>query len=244
MTITRTLATARRVLQQLSHDKRSVALMIVVPSVLLLLFKYVFQGNELLFDRIGPQLLGIFPFIIMFLVTSITMVRERTSGTLERLLTTPLARGELIGGYALAFGAAAIVQALVTIAIALGPLGMSVAQPGLIGLFAVLDALLGTALGLLMSAFAHTEFQAVQFMPAVVLPQLLLCGLLNPREDMATVLRWISNFMPLSYATDAFTRAGVGAAVTGLLWRDLIVLLGCLVLSIALAALTLRRRTA
>ncbi|MDQ1729857.1 MAG: type transport system permease protein [Pseudonocardiales bacterium] len=244
MTRRRTLATARRVLQQLSHDRRSLALMIVVPSVLLILFKYVYSGNVLVFDRIAPQLLGIFPFIIMFLVTSVTMVRERTSGTLERLLTTPLQRGELILGYALAFGVAALVQSIVTSAIALGPLQLSVRSIWIIGLFAVLDALLGTALGLLMSAFAKTEFQAVQFMPAVVLPQLLLCGLLNPRDQMASVLRWISNVLPLSYATDAFNRAAGQVGLNGRMWLDLMVLTASLAAAVCLAALTLRRRTA
>jgi ABC-2 type transport system permease protein len=242
--MSRTVATARRVLQQLGHDRRSVALMIIVPSVLLTLFKYVYAGNTAVFDRIGPQMLGIFPFTIMFLVTSVTMVRERTSGTLERLLTTPLRRGELIGGYALAFGTAALVQALVTSAIAVGPLNLQVRSVWVVVLFAVVDAVLGTGLGLLMSAFATTEFQAVQFMPAIVLPQLLLCGLLNPRRDMARLLNWLSDVMPLSYATDAFTAARTHSGLTGGMWRDLAVLLGCVVAAIFLATLTLRRRSA
>jgi len=238
------MATARRVLQQLGHDRRSVAMMIVVPSVLLILFKYVYDDNAGVFNRIGPQMLGIFPFIIMFLVTSVTMVRERTSGTLERLLTTPLLRGELIGGYALAFGSAALVQAAVTSAIAVGPLNLQVRSVWVVLLFAVLDALLGTALGLLMSAFATTEFQAVQFMPAIVLPQLLLCGLLNPRDNMAQLLTWLSDFMPLSYATDAFTNTRTHTGLSGEMWRDLVVLVGCLLAAVSLATLTLRRRTA
>ena len=114
MSLTRTLATSKRVLEQLSHDRRSIALLVLMPSVLLLLFKYVYDDSPMVFDRIGPQMLGLFPFIIMFLITSITMVRERTSGTLERLLTTPLRRGELILGYALAFAMAALVQSLVS----------------------------------------------------------------------------------------------------------------------------------
>jgi ABC-2 type transport system permease protein len=239
----RTIATAKRVLQQLQHDRRSVAMMVVLPSVLLALFKYVYAGNTVLFNRIGPQMLGVFPFIIMFLVTSVTMVRERTTGTLERLLTTPLQRGELIGGYAIAFGLAALAQSAVTSAVALGPLHMQVQSIWVVVVFAVLDALLGTALGLLMSAFSRTEFQAVQFMPAIVLPQLLLCGLLNPRENMAELLRWISNVMPLSYATDAFTAARTEVGLNGAMWRDAVVLLSCFVASVGLASLTLRRRT-
>jgi ABC-2 type transport system permease protein len=240
----RTLATARRVLQQLGHDRRSLAMLLVVPIVLLILLKYVYSDDPFLFDRLGPQLLGLFPFIVMFLITSITMVRERTSGTLERLLTTPLQRAELVFGYGLAFGLAALLQACVTAAITLGPLGLNVHHAAIIGLFAIFDALLGTGLGLLMSAFATTEFQAVQFMPAVVLPQLLLCGLLNPRSNMATVLHWLSDVLPLSYATDGITKAGQAATLPGSVYWDGLVLLGCLIAAIALAAGTLRRRTA
>lgn len=241
--MTRTLATARRVLQQLSHDRRSIALIIVMPSLLLLLFKYVYDGNPAIFNRIGPQMLGLFPFIIMFLITSVTMVRERTSGTLERLLTTPLKRGELILGYGLAFGFAGLVQALVSSAVAIWILNLDVMTPWVVVLFAVVDAVLGTALGLLMSAFAVTEFQAVQFMPLVVIPQILLCGLLAPRDSMAPVLRWLSNVMPLSYATDAFTAARTTSGLDAEMWLDLGVLVGCFAVAIALASLTLRRRT-
>jgi ABC-2 type transport system permease protein len=239
----RTLATARRVLQQLGHDRRSLAMLLVVPTALLVLLKYVYSNDPILFDRLGPQLLGLFPFIVMFLITSITMVRERTSGTLERLLTTPLGRAELVFGYGLAFGLAALIQACITAAITLGPLGLNVHHAAFIGLFAILDALLGTGLGLLMSAFASTEFQAVQFMPAVVLPQLLLCGLLNPRPNMAAPLRWLSDVLPLSYVTDAITLLGGRAAVSGQVYRDGLVLLGCLLAAVLLAAGTLRRRT-
>jgi ABC-2 type transport system permease protein len=239
----RSMATAQRVLRQMRHDPRSIALMLVVPSLLLLLFKYVYYGNSVIFDRVGPQMLGIFPFVVMFLITSVTMVRERRSGTLERLLTTPLQRGELILGYALAFGLAAFVQAAITTSFALGMLGMKVHSVWVIFVFAIIDALLGNALGLLMSAFASTEFQAVQFMPAIVLPQFLLCGLLNPRENMVDILRWLSNVMPLSYAADAFTNATKVSGFNAHMGRDLVVLLGCLIASIAGASLTLRRRT-
>jgi ABC-2 type transport system permease protein len=241
--MTRTIATARRVLQQLSHDPRSVGMIVVLPSLLLLLFKYVYDSNPVVFDRVGPQMLGIFPFVIMFLVTSVTMVRERTSGTLERLLTTPLRRGELILGYGLALGAAALLQSLVTSVVAIWLLDLDVNTPWAVVLFAVTDAVLGTALGLLMSAFAATEFQAVQFMPLVVIPQLLLCGLLAPRDSMPDVLRWLSDVLPLSYAADAFTELGSTSDFTSELTQDLVVLVGCCALALAGASLTLRRRT-
>lgn len=239
----RTLATARRVLQQLSHDHRSVALIVLVPSLLLTLFRYMFDANPMVFDRVGPQMLGLFPFIVMFLVTSITMVRERTSGTLERLLTTPLARGELIGGYALAFGLAAFVQAAVSAAVAIWLLDLNIDQPWTLLLFAVVDAVLGTSLGLLTSAFAVTEFQAVQFMPLVVVPQILLCGLIVPRAVLPDMLRWISDVLPLSYGTDAFTAIASSASFTSEMGKDLGILLGFIAVAVVLASGTLRRRT-
>ncbi|WP_456696096.1 ABC transporter permease [Aeromicrobium sp. P5_D10] len=240
----RTLATSYRVLQQLKHDRRSVALVILMPSMLLVVFRYVFDGQPGVFDKVGPQMLGLFPFIVMFLVTSVTMVRERTSGTLERLLTTPLRRGELIAGYALAFGAAALVQAVVGAAVAIWLLGLDAGSLWAIILLAIADGVLGTALGLLMSAFARTEFQAVQFMPLVVVPQILLCGLLAPRDTMPDVLRWISDVLPLSYAADAFNTLARSDGFASSVATDFAVVVGSCAIALGLAALTLRRRTA
>ncbi|YAL83506.1 ABC transporter permease [Dermacoccaceae bacterium W4C1] len=239
----RAVATARRVATQILHDRRSLAILVVLPSALMWLFTGVFADSPATFDRVGPQMLGIFPFVVMFLLTSVTMVRERTSGTLERLMTTPLGKGELIAGYALAFGAAALIQAGVTSAVSLWLLGLDVGSPALVVLFAVVDALLGTALGLAMSALARTEFQAVQFMPLVVIPQLLLCGLLAPREQMSEVLSAVSEVLPMSFAADAFSRLTTATTLEGELSLDLLVLVGFTGAALGLGALTLRRRT-
>ena len=239
-----TLATARRVLAQLRGDHRTVALMLVVPLVLLTLLRYVYDSSPAVFDRVGGPLLALFPFITMFLVTSVAMLRERSSGTLERLLAMPLAKADLLGGYALAFGAVAVVQTVLASALALGPLGLDVAgATWLVVLLAVLDALLGTALGLLLSAFARTEFQAVQFLPAVVLPQLLLCGLLAPRDTMVAPLRWLSDVLPLTYAVDGMQQVAASPEVTGQLVRDLVVVVAFVVAALALGAATLPRRS-
>lgn len=240
--MTGTLATAQRVLRQLSHDPRSLVMIVAIPPLLMLLFKYIYNGQPEIFNRAGPQLLGLFPFIIMFVLTSVTMVRERTSGTLERLLTTPLRRSELISGYTVSFGLAALVQALVTAAIAIWVLNLDVDSPAGIILVAVLGAILGTTLGLLMSAFANTEFQAVQFMPLVVVPQFLLCGILVPRSDMPDVLHAISVVLPLSYVTDAFVSLAGGAADTSM-GVSVPVIIGCCVAAVLLASMTLRRQT-
>ena len=239
-----TLATTRRVLQQLRADHRTVAMLLVVPVLLLTLLRYVFDDSPVAFDRIGGPLLALFPFTTMFLVTSVAMLRERTSGTLERLLSMPVGKGDLLTGYALAFGLVAVVQTALASAVALGPLGLDVAgSPALLVLLAVLDALLGTALGLLLSAFARSEFQAVQFLPAVVLPQVLLCGLFAPREAMAEPLQWLSDAFPLTYAVDGMQRVSASADIGSALVTDVGVVTGCVVLFIALGAATLPRRS-
>jgi ABC-2 type transport system permease protein len=239
-----TLATAGRVLRQLRHDHRTLALIILVPALLVTLMKYVFYGQEETFDRIGAPLVGIFPFISMFLVTSIAMLRERTSGTLERLMSMPLAKLDILLGYGLAFTLVALVQATLTSVVAFGFLGLDTAGPvWLIVLLAAGNALLGMSLGLFLSAFAQTEFQAVQFMPAFVLPQILLAGLLVPREKMADLLEWISNAMPLTYAYEALALAAADD-LGGELGVDALVVAGCIVLALILGATTLRRRTA
>jgi ABC-2 type transport system permease protein len=238
-----TWATTLRVLAQLRRDHRTVALMLVVPSLLLALFKYVFDGQEATFDRVGGPLVGLFPFIIMFLITSITMLRERTTGTLERLMTLPLAKLDLLAGYGLAFALVAAVQSALTAAVAFGLLGLDVGGAvWLVVALAVCNALLGVALGLLASAFAQTEFQAVQFMPAFVLPQILLCGLLVPRERMASALEGISAVLPLTWAYDGLATAVAGGD-DGRVARDAAIVVAVTVLALALGAATLRRRT-
>ncbi|MGL5909220.1 MAG: ABC transporter permease [Phycicoccus sp.] len=237
-----TLATAARVLRQLRHDPRTIALMLVVPCVLVTLLWWVYLDRGAQFDGIAAPLVGIFPLLVMFLVTSVATLRERTSGTLERLFTMPMGKADLIVGYAIAFGAMAIIQAGLVSGLVIGPLQLAVAGPAwLLVVVAVLDALLGVALGLAVSAFAESEFQAVQFMPAVVLPQFLLCGLLVPRQEMPDVLEAVSDALPLSYAVDAMREVvAVPAPTVG---TELAIVGGFVMVALALGATTLRRRT-
>ncbi|MFC9942851.1 ABC transporter permease [Streptomyces pratensis] len=240
----RTLATAGRVLRQLRHDPRTIALLLIVPVLMITLLRYVFDADAGTFDAIGASLLGIFPLITMFLVTSIATLRERTSGTLERLLAMPLGKGDLIAGYALAFGAVAVAQSVLATAMSVWVLGLDVVgSPWLLLLVALLDALLGTALGLFVSAFAASEFQAVQFMPAVIFPQLLLCGLFTPRDRMHPVLETVSDVLPMSYAVDGMNQVLTHTDITAAFYRDILVVAGCALLVLCLGAATLRRRT-
>ena len=239
-----TFATAGRILRQLRHDRRTIALILVVPTVLLTLLRYLYDTSPMLFDRIGLIMLGVFPLVIMFLLTSVAMLRERTTGTLERLLTTPIGKVDILLGYGIAFAVAAAVQAATVSALAYLLLGLDTLGPAwLVGVIAVGNSVLGMALGLLVSAFANSEFQAVQFMPAVVLPQVLLCGLLQPRDQMAGWLQAISDVLPMSYAVQALTELGSHTEPTGVMWRDLSVIVGCVIVALLLGAATLRRRT-
>ncbi len=239
-----TWATARRVLWQIRRDPRTIALLLVVPVVLLVLIKYLFDGREAVFQEIGAPMCGLFPFIVMFLVTSIAMLRERTTGTLERLMALPLARLDLLAGYAIAFGLLAAVQAVIVCVVGFAVLGLDAAHGAwLVGVLAVANAVLGMALGLLVSAFARTEFQAVQFMPAFIFPQLLVCGLFVARDEMAPFLYWISWVLPLTYAYDALARATAPAALGAAFAADIAVIVGSTLAALALGALTLRRRT-
>jgi ABC-2 type transport system permease protein len=240
-----TLAVARRVLLQLRRDHRSVALLLLVPCVLLVLLWWMFNGDSATFNTLGPPLLAMFPFIVMFLVTSVTTLRERSSGTLERLLSMPMAKLDLLLGYALAFGVAALVQALLAVGLTVGILGLDVAGPlWALAVIAVADAVLGTTLGLFVSAFAETEFQAVQFMPAIVFPQILLCGLFVPRAALPDVLHGVSDVLPLSYAVDSMQSLQGSVGLSADFWRDLVVIAAFVAAAVALGAATLRRRTA
>ena len=239
----RTLAVAARVLAQLRRDPRTIALIVGVPMLLETLLKEIFADRPIVFQHVGAPLLGLFPFVTMFLVTSITMLRERTTGTLERLMASPLRKLDLLAGYGLAFAAVAVLQAGAVSALAFGALGLEVSGPKeIVTILAVANAVLGTALGLFVSAFAQTEFQAVQFMPAMVFPQMLLCGLLVDRGSMATWLRWISDALPLTYAYDALAHTATDT-FDGRFSADVAVVTGCILLALGLGAATLRRRT-
>ena len=245
MSLRITGAVALRVLSQLRRDPRTIALIVGVPCVLMVLLQQLFGRRSPVFQSVGTPMLGLFPFITMFLVTSVTMLRERTSGTLERLMTMPLHKIDILAGYGTAFALVAVVQATVVSLLALGLLGLDVAGPSwLVVVLAVANAVLGSTLGLFVSAFAETEFQAVQFMPAVVLPQILLCGLFVARDQMSTWLRAISYALPLTYAYDALARTAADEINDIWFAVDCLVVIGSIALAIALGAATLRRRTA
>lgn len=243
MTLVRTFSTAGRVLTQIRHDERTIGLLLVVPSLLIGLVAWIFVDTDV-FQTIGPAMIALFPFIVMFLVTSIATLRERRSGTLERLFSMPLGKGDFILGYALAFGFLAIFQTAIAVSFAVFVCGLEI-EGSIWLLFAVTvaDALLGTALGLLASAFARTEFQVVQFMPLLVFPQVLLCGIFIPRDQLPEVLEAISDWLPLSYAIDALSAVANDSEDAAWIWARILAIAAWIVGSIVVGSVTLRRRT-
>ena len=239
-----TLAIAARVARQLRHDPRTLALVTFVPSVLAWLVHQIFDGEEPISSQVEMTLLAMFPLLLMFLLTAVATVRERSGGTLERLMAAPIHKIDVIGGYALAYGALAIVQTSLLTAVCYWGLDMQL-RGGIVWMLLVslATALLGIALGLLASAVSRSEFQAVQFMPIVVLPQVLLCGLFGPREEMAGWLEGLSNVLPLTWAVEALKEVADYSDLTGHYWTSLAIVAAFAIGSLGLASLTLRRRT-
>jgi ABC transporter DrrB family efflux protein len=235
-------ATAVRVVKQLRGDRRTLALMIVMPSVLIGLFAWMFSGGPT-FQRVGPVGLALFPFLLMFLVTSITTLRERQSGTLERLMTTPMTKSGIILGYAVAFGFCALAQSLIAVGVAVWLCDLDLEGPlWQLLLFAVLNALLGTALGLFLSAFARTEFQAIQFFPVFLVPQIILGGVFMPIEDMPRALEILARVFPFTYSIEGVQNICLGLSGWDI-WRPCLVVAGFTVAFVLLGSLTLPRRT-
>ena len=242
----RVLAVAGRVLHHIRRDHRSLAMVVVVPWLLLWVLQITFQNVPGVFNRIGPMLLGTFPFVMIFLVTSITMLRERNQGTLDRMLVSPIGRADIMVGYAAAFAVVAALQCAITMTFARLLLDMPV-QGSTVAAFAIvlLIALYGNALGLTLSAFARSEFQAVQFMPLFLLPQIFLSGLLVPAERMPRAMELLARVNPLTYVFGLLSSVmNEGAGFWDVANRtDIAVAVLVPIVVLALGATTMRRQS-
>ena len=237
-------AITSRVLHQLRRDHRTLGMLMVLPMLLMTLLWWMFEDVGPVFDRFAPALLAMFPFIIMFLVTSVTTLRERSSGTLERLLAMPTGKIDFLGGYAVAFGLIAALQSVLAVGLAVFVLDLDLVGPlWMVTVVAVIDAVLGSALGLFVSAFARTEFQAVQFMPLVIGPQIFLCGLLAPRAGMPEVLQRLSDVLPMTYAVKGLQAIGSQGDPTGDVLRNVGVLAVFALGALVVAAFSMPRQT-
>ncbi|RTE48300.1 ABC transporter permease [Actinobaculum sp. 352] len=239
-----TFSTANRVLHQIRHDLRTLAIVAVVPLVLVWLLYELFDGEEPLVSRIELTMLAVLPLTLMFLLTAVATVHERSSGTLERLMASPIRRGDIVLGYAAAFGLLAVVQSTLMTGFCYWVLDMQlVGGLAFVLLLSLVTAMVGIALGLFASAVSRSEFQAVQLMPVFVIPQILLCGLFGSRDDMAGWLRALSNFMPASWSVEALDVVASSETLTGHYWTSLGVVAAFAAIALLLATMTLKRRT-
>jgi ABC-2 type transport system permease protein len=208
----------------------------------------LYGGGELdTLDLFGGPFIGLLVFFLVYIVTSVSFLRERSLGTLERLMASPLRRTEIVVGYMLGFLLVALVQAAEVLVFGLLVLNLYNAGPvWLIFLVEVLLALGAVNLGNFLSTFARTEFQAVQIIPLVIVPQILLSGLLVPVSSEPGWMQWISNVLPLTYAVHALQDVMLrGASVaSSSVQLDLVVLGAFCVLAVLAAAATLRREVA
>ncbi len=210
---------------------------------------HLFYGDASLdsLDLLGGPFIGLLVFLLVYVVTSVSFLRERSAGTLERLMASPLRRTEIVVGYMIGFTIVALVQAAEVLGF--GLLVLKLYNAGSVLLIFGLEVLLAigaVSLGIFLSTFARTEFEAVQFIPLVVVPQVLLSGLLVPVSAEPGWLQVISNVLPLTYAVDALREVMLrGAGLdSGLVLRDVAVLAGFCVLVIVAASATLRREVA
>lgn len=214
------------------------------------------------FDALSPFFIGFFVYFLVFILTGISFLRERIGGTLERLLATPVTKGEIVLGYTIGFGIFATLQVIVLMAVmlmkvdvpAIGPLGAfvlglavpSVGSPLLAFLIAMLLAIGAVSLGIFISTFARTEFQILQFIPIVIVPQGLLSGIFWRIETLPALLQPVARVLPLTYAADGLREVmiqGRGLSAPGV-QLDLGVLVGIAALFVVLAAATIRREVA
>ena len=198
-------------------------------------------------DTLGAAFIGLILFFLVFVITSVAFLRERSQGTLERLMASPLRRPEIVVGYMAGFGILALVQGVIVLLFTL--LVIKVHNEGNVGLIFMLEALMAIGavnLGIFLSMFARSEFQAVQFIPLVIVPQVVLSGVLVPVEAEPGFLQWVSHVLPLTYAVEGLRDVllrGRGLD-SGTLQLDIAVLFGFAAVMVAAAALTLRRRVA
>ncbi|GEK35054.1 ABC transporter permease [Kurthia sibirica] len=203
---------------------------------------YVYgDKNTKVFDIFSPMLIGFFVFFFVFLIAGMALLKERTTGTLERLLATPIKRGEIILGYIIGFGFFALIQTIIIVLYAVYVLKIeSVGSIGYVFLICIIVALVALSLGTFLSSFAATEFQMVQFIPLVIVPQVFFSGIF-PLDNMAEWLQGLGRIMPMYYVADALNGVMYKGFGFSDIWLDLLILLGFSAIFLLLNMLGLKK---
>jgi len=232
---------ASRVIRQLTRDRRTMGLIFIVPLVVMTLIGLSFPETSVL-DYIAPALLATLALFFGFLLTGISFLRERSQGTLERLMASPISRLDLVVGYLCGFFLFALVQTLIILLFTIYVLKVSHhGDLWQIFVFQVIVIIGAVNLGIFISTFAKNEFQMVQFIPLIILPQVFLSGVLWPVEQMPDYLQWISVVLPLTYAVEGLRDIMLSGQNMIDVSVELAVLVGFALLISVLAAITLRR---
>lgn len=229
---------ARRLLIGLKGDRRTLALIVVVPVFITFLFGEVFEDPEFA----APALLGVFVFLLTYVLTAVGFLRERTAGTLERLLVSPISKNGLVVGYVIGFGYLAVIQSLALLVSGVVFLEVTFDHGlGLFFLIELLGAFTALGIGIVFSLFAENEFQVMQFMPAVISPQVIIGGAFVPVEELPAYLEFAAHFMPITYLIEGMEYVIFDTGTAEDFWVAIVSLTVFTVLSIGLSTLVIRR---
>lgn len=242
MQIGRAMAIADRIVRQFMRDRRTLAMLLLVPLLVMTLVGFSFPQGGGVLDFVAPALLAAMALFFVFILTGVSFLRERSQGTLERLMVSPVSRVEIIVGYLLGFILFAAAQAVIILLYTV--LVLQVHYEGAlwqIFVFQLIITVVALNLGLFVSTYARNELQVIQFIPLVLVPQFFLSGLLYPVEQMNIVLQYISRVMPLTYAVEGLRRIMLDGMNLADVWKDLVVLISWAVVMTVLGAMTLRR---
>jgi ABC-2 type transport system permease protein len=238
-----TFSIAQRIITQLVRDRRTIALVVIVPLVIASLVGLAVPDKSLL-DYTAPAIIATLILFFGFILTGISFLRERTQGTLERLMAAPVTRLDIVGGYLLGFLSFALLQTLIIFFYMVYVIKIN--YHGELWQILVFQAFIGigaVCLGTFFSVFARSEFQMMQFIPMIIVPQIVLCGLLWDVSQMPSYLQWLAKILPLTYGVEgirAMMLEGKGLLDIG---KDVGVLAAYAVGLLILTSLTLRRGT-
>jgi len=243
MTLDRTLAITTRIILQMIRDHRSVVLIFVAPTVVMCLVGFTFSDQEDTLNRLAPGLIATFTLIFTFMLTGVSFLSERAHGTLDRLLMTPVGRGDILVGYLLGFAPFAIAQA--TVVLLVTAFGLQVHYQGELWQAAILLLVLivvAVNLGIFISTFARSEFQVIQFIPLILAPQIFLSGIILPTDQMPTYFQAVAKILPLRYAVDGLQKIMLEGQSLGDVITELTILGGIALALLILAGYTVRHQ--
>jgi ABC-2 type transport system permease protein len=236
-----TLTVARRIILQLVRDRRTIVLLVVVPLLIASIVGVSVPDKRIL-DYTAPAVLAVLILFFGFILTGISFLRERTQGTLERLMASPVSRLDIVGGYLLGFLLFALLQTLIIFFYMVYVLKINYyGELWQILVFQVIIGIGAVCLGTFFSVLAKNEFQMMQFIPMIIVPQMFLCGLLWPVSQMPDYLQWIAKFLPLTYGVDGIRALMLQGQDLLDIGKEIGVLAGYAVGLMILASLTLRR---